>query len=136
MIQITFIVKKFLGDNGFQNVSVSQPTLSTLQLKNDKRTEYVIGWKSKDLFQSKHLPLSSTYLPNIKHFGHKIGIQLNNTPLVVGQNDATKFVNAYIVYDLENLPKIPLNKFTFNNCWFVAINIVKNSDISKWVYSG
>ena len=136
MIQITFIVKKFLGDNGFQNVSVSQPTFSTLQLKNDKRTEYVIGWKSKDLFHTKHLPLSNTYLPNIKHFGHKIGIQLNNTPLVVGQNDATKFVNAYIVYDLDNLPKIPLNKFTFNNCWFVAINIVKNSDISKWVYSG
>ena len=34
---------------------------------------------------------------------YNIGIQFNNIPLVVEQNNyTTKTVNAYIVYDLDN----------------------------------
>ena len=31
---------------------------------------YVIGWKSKGLFESKLLPLHSAFLPKIKYFGY------------------------------------------------------------------
>ena len=64
-------------------------------------------------------------------------MQFNDTPLVVEQNNyATKIVNTFIVYDLDNLPKIPLRNFALKNCLFGATNIAKNSYKSKWVYSG
>ena len=75
-------------------------------LKKDMGTEYVISWKSREVYNSKLTTLHGAFLPNIKYFGSKIGIQFNNTPLVVEQNNyMTKTVNAYIVYDLDNWPK-------------------------------
>ena len=32
--------------------------------------------------------------------------------------------------------KKPLNNFTLENCLFIAINILKNGNPCKWVYSG
>ena len=70
-------------------------------------------------------------------FSGKIGIQLNNTLLLIEQNNYTiKIVNAYIVYNLDNLPKIPLRNFTLENCLFGATNRVKNDDKEKYVNSG
>ena len=43
-----FLCKIFFGDNRFQNVLVYQSTFSTLVLKEDKGSEYVIPCKSKD----------------------------------------------------------------------------------------
>ena len=52
------------------------------------------------------------FLPNIKYFRYKIVIQFNNIPLVVKQyHHATKSVNAYIVSDLDNWPKVPYRNF-------------------------
>ena len=48
-------------------------------------TEYVTGLKSKELYNSKLTPSHGTFLPNIKYFGSKIGIQFNNAPFVVEQ---------------------------------------------------
>ena len=48
----------------------------------------------------------------------------------------TKTVKAYIVCDLNNWPKIVLINFTLKNCLFVATNIRKDSDKSKYEYSG
>ena len=115
--------------------------LSTLELKKDKGTKYVIGWKSKGLFQSKLFPLHA-FLPKIKYFGYKIGIQFNNSPLVVQENNyATKTINAYIVCDLDNWPRIPLDNFTLKKLFGVT-NITKDSDnnfarnvINFWVYN-
>ena len=77
------------------------------------------------------------FLPNIKYFRYKIGMQNNSTPLVVEQNNNTaKTVNANIVYGLDNWPTILLKNFTLKDCFFGATNIAKNSDKSKWVYSG
>ena len=45
-----------------------------LELKIGKGTDYVIGWKSTGLFQSKLLPLHGPFLPNLKYFRYKIGI--------------------------------------------------------------
>ena len=67
------------GDDGFQqNMFVYQPTVNTLELINDKNTEYVTGWKSKAFFKSKLLPLHGAFFPDIKYFGHKIAIKFNN----------------------------------------------------------
>ena len=48
--------------------------VSYVRVKKGKSADYVIGWKSKDLFESKLLTLHDTFLSNIKHFGRKIGI--------------------------------------------------------------
>ena len=67
-------------------------------------------------------------LPNIKYFVPKIAIQFNNTPLVVEQNNyATKIASAYIVYDLDNWPKVSLRIFTLKNCLFGVTATVKHS---------
>ena len=39
-------------------------------------------------------------------------------------------------YDLDNCSKLRLRNFILKNCLFGATNIVKNSDKSKYVYSG
>ena len=49
-------------------------------LKEEKSTEYVTAWKSKRLFQTKICALHNVFLPNIKQFEYKIGIQFNNKP--------------------------------------------------------
>ena len=91
------------------------------------------------MFKSKFLllfPLYGVFLPNIKYLGYKTGIQFNNTPLVLEQNSyTTKTVNAYIVYDLDNWPKILPKKFTLKNCLLSATNLGKDNDESKYVYS-
>ena len=116
---------------------VYQPTFNVLELKEDKDTEYIIGWKSKGVYISKLIALHGAFLPNVKYFRNKIGIQFNSTLLVIEQNNyATKIANVYIVYDLDNWPKNPLRKITLKNCLFGSTNIVKNNDKEKYVYSG
>ena len=48
-----FLGKNVFGDDGFQNRLVYQETLNTLELREDKGTDYVFGWKSKGLYASK-----------------------------------------------------------------------------------
>lgn len=83
---------------------VCQPTFSTLDLKDDKGTDYIIAWKSKELFKFRLRLLYNAFLPNIKPFGWKIRMQFNNTVLVIEQD-------AYIIYNLFYWPRNPLNNF-------------------------
>ena len=96
-----------------QNVLVQQPKFNVLQLKKiDKGTEYIIGWKSKGLYNSKLIALDGASLPTAKYFWGKLGMQFNNTPSVIEQiNYVSKIVNVYIVYDLHNWPKKSAKKF-------------------------
>ena len=72
----------------------------------------------------------------IKYFECNIGIKLGNTPIAVEQNNCTnKTVNAYVVYDLDNQPKLPLKNFTLKSCLFGATNILESNDKDKYVYS-
>ena len=80
-------------------------------LKEEKNTEYVTAWKSKRLFQTKICALHNVFLPNIKQFEYKIGIQFNNKPLVIDKD---------ISY-----PRNSFNNFTLKNFLFGASNIVK-----------
>ena len=69
---------------------------------------------------------------NIILYGYRIGIQFNKRVLVVEQkNYATKIVNAYIVYDLDDWQEIPLNNFKLKNCFFGGTNVTKSSDKSE-----
>ena len=80
--------------------------------------------------------LYTASLHNMKPSGQKIGIEFNKSVLVVEQNNyTTKIVNAYITYNLDSWPINPVKYFTVKNCLFGAINIVINSDKSKYVYS-
>ena len=47
-----------------------------------------------------------------------------------------KTVNIYTVYDLVDGARVHFYNFKFKNCLIATTNIVKNSDKSKWVYSG
>ena len=69
----------FFGDDGFQNIFVYQPTFNMLELKEDKSTEYVVGWKSKGVCTSKFIPFYTGFLHNVKRFGYKIRIQFNKS---------------------------------------------------------
>ena len=80
--------------------------------------------------------MHGAFLPNVKYFRNMIGIQFNNTPLVIEKNNyATKIVNVYIIYDLDNWLKNPLRNFTLKNCLFGSTNIVKYNGKEKYVYS-
>ena len=74
---------------------------------------------------------------SIKYSGYRIGIQVNNSVLAVEQNNCTtKIVSAYLVYDLNTWPIIPLSNFRLKKYFYDATKIVKNSDKGNWVYCG
>ena len=55
-----------------------------------------------------------------------MGIKFDKNPLAVEQkNYPTKVANAFIVYDLDAGPKVPLNNFELKNWLFDATNVVK-----------
>ena len=97
----------FTGDDEFQNMFVYQPTFNTIKCKNTS-TEYVITWKSKRVYNSKLTAINNDFAPNIK-YKKKVGLQFNNTPLVIKTKpllNENVYKNVYIVYDLDNWPKM------------------------------
>ena len=71
-IEVILLLKIVFVDDDFQNVFVYQPALNTLELKEDKGTEYVIGWKSERLYNSRLTSLYTAFLHNIKLSGNKL----------------------------------------------------------------
>ena len=93
--------------------------------------------KSKGAPTFKLTPLYTNFAHSTKLSGYEIETKFDNcnSVLVVEQNNyASKIVNAYIVFDLDTWPKIPLNIFTLKNCLFGATNVVKNNVKEKWIY--
>ena len=133
-----FLSRSYITSNhGSRNMFVYEPTFKVLELKSDKCTEYIINWKSKGACKSKLKALNDAFWHNVKNFGNQRWIQFNNTSLVIEQNKYTsRIVNVYIVYDLNNQPKILLKTFTLKNCLCEATNIVKNNNKEKYFYSG
>ena len=60
-----FLIKFFFSGDGFQNMFVYQPTFNMLELREDKGTVYVIGWKWKGVYISKLILFHATFLLNI-----------------------------------------------------------------------
>ena len=97
-----FVGKTFFRCDGFQNMVVYQATLDRLELKKDKGIDYVLIWKSNDVYTSKSKLLHIAFLHSIKLSEYNTGIKFDENPLAVEQNNyATKVVNACIVFDLE-----------------------------------
>ena len=88
----------FTSNDGSQNTFVYQPTLGVLELKKDKATDYILSWKSKEVFNYKLKPLYTAFLKSIKLSEYRIGIKFDKDPLAVEQNNyVIKIVNFYIV---------------------------------------
>ena len=116
---------------------VYQTTFDTLQLKKDKGTNYVLSWKSKRVYTSKHNPLYTVFLHNTKLSGYRMGIKFDKDPLAVEKNNhVTKTTNAYVIYNSDTWTNNQLRNFTLRNCLFGAARIVKSSNNEKCVYSG
>ena len=127
----------FTSNDGSENMFVYQPTLDTLELKKEKGTYYVLSWKSSGVYNSKLKPLYTASVHSLKHFGCQMGLNFNEDPLDVEQNNyLTKISNVYIVYDLAAMSKIPLKSFELKNYLFGVTNIIKISDKDKWVFGG
>ena len=47
---------------------VYQPTFTVLELKKDKSSEHIIGWKSKEVYNCNLITLHGAFLRNIKYF--------------------------------------------------------------------
>ena len=68
------------------------------ELKKDKRTNYVLSWKSNGVYNSKLKSLYTAFLHTIKLSGYKMEIQFDKDPLAVEQNNyLTKIINIYII---------------------------------------
>ena len=112
-----------------------QRTFKTIKYK-DIWAEYVTSQTSKRVYNSSIDALNNDFLPKIKYFGYKVGIQFNNTPLVVEKNNyKQKIVNACIAYVLHNWSKVLLRIFTLKKCLFGATTTIKNCVEEKYVYS-
>ena len=71
----------FTSNDGSQNTFAYQPTLDTLELKEDKGTDYVLRWKSNEVYNSKFKPLYTAFLHRIELSGYKTGIKFDKDPL-------------------------------------------------------
>ena len=98
---------------------------------------YILSWKSKEVYEYELKPLYTVFFNSIRYSGHRIGLKFDKDPLAVRQNNyLTKFVNVYIVYDLDTSPRNATYNFKFKNGLFGSSTVVKNSGKEKYVYSG
>ena len=95
-------------------------TLDTLQLKKDKRADYLLSWKSKRVFNSKLKPIYTVFLHNF------LNIEL--------EQKLIKILNFISKQLLNQNCKCLHCHLKFKNCLFEATNKVKNSDKEKYVY--
>ena len=58
-------------------MSLYQPTLDTLKLKKDKGVDYVVSWKSAEVYTSKLKPLHTEFLHSSKLSGYRIRIKID-----------------------------------------------------------
>ena len=88
---------------------VYQSKFSTLELKKDKVTDYVLSWKSKGTYNSNfsHCMLLSCIALNF------LGLEWEEkTPLTAEQNNhLIKVANVYTVHDLHTWPRNPTINF-------------------------
>ena len=81
--------------------------------------------KSKVVYTSQLKPLYTAFLHSIKLFVCKMRTNFDRDPLAVKKKSsyATKIVNSYIVYHLDNWAKNPLRNFILKNCLFGTTSI-------------
>ena len=83
----------------------------------------------------RHHTLLSCIAENFLNIKFRITFNKDSSAVELN-NYLCKIVNVDIVYDLDTWSRNPTNNLKFKNCLFAAINIVRNSDKEKYVYSG
>ena len=112
-----FLDKIFFGLDGFQNMFVYQPKFNTIDVKQ-ANNEYVSAWNSKGIYSFNLVSLHDL-ASTIKFFEHKSALKFNNSVLVVQQNNnVTKIVSGYSVYELDNWPRYTTTNLVLKNCLF------------------
>ena len=103
-------------------------------------TNYISLWKSKGLcIESIKPPTTSdsSLAPELSYCDYIIRLKFTGSYLK--QSKITyinkKAVNIYIVYEL-GASTSNINDPTLKNCLFGAVNLTKNDDIDKYMYSG
>ena len=123
---LSYFPGKILFRDGFQNIIVYKPTRNTLNLKEDKSTDYFIGWKPKGCIIPNLKPLYTASLHSIKFSGYRMRIKCDQDPLAVERNIyATAIVNTSTFYDLDTWPKSIINNFKLKNCLFGVATRIK-----------
>ena len=92
---------------------VYQPTLNTLQIKYEKTTGNVISWKSKGVYTTHLKSLHGVFFASIKIWYKKK--QPKFSLVVEEKNYSTEIIKVYIVYYLNDCPKVLLRNFTLKN---------------------
>ena len=104
-------------------------------------TDHMSSWKSKGLSDEgiQHPATSNISLaPSLNYFGTKTKLKFDGSCLKQDKITFTcgKTVNIYIVYEI-NLRDCEYDDYpTLENSLFGAVNLVKNSDIDRYKYSG
>ena len=135
--------KNYFDDDDIQNYFVFQRMYKYFKRVVDSinNAVYVHYWQSKGLSDEKiNAPgtsSSNNQAPILEYGG--VGIRLKFKGDFLRQNKVTynhgKIVNIYIDYEISST-FTSRSSFTLKNSLFGAVKIIKNTDISKYNYSG
>ena len=127
----------FTSNDRSQHTFDHQPELDSLELKNTKVLIMVLVGNQNNyiILKLSHYILFSWVAQNFPK--NRLGIKFDKGSLALEQNnDLSKIVNAYIVYDIDTWPRNLTKNIKFKNCLFGATSILKNNDKEKYVCSG
>ena len=132
-----FIGKSHFEEDGVQNYLVFQPIIRYFKVITN--TDHISSWKSKGLSESIKPPTTSdnSLTPKLNYYGNEVRVKFTGSCLKQPKISFTheKIVNSYIVYELGASTSHD-NDSTLKNCLFGAVTLTKNTDISKYKYSG
>ena len=133
-----FIGKSHFEEDGTQNYLVFQALNNYFTLITG--TKYISSWKSKGLSEKTIVPPPTfTQCPNllIDYVGTKIRLRFNGSCLKQRNISYTHgtIVNIYIVYELGSFGSYDGDP-TLKKYLLGVVTLTKNTDISKYVYSG
>ena len=135
--------KSHFEEDGTQNYLVFQPLNKYFKLNSIINvTDYVLSWKSKGLSAESIKPPTTSdnsLTPTLSYYYNtKIKVKFNGSVLRQSKKLSythSNMVNIYIVYEL-GASTSNNNDTTLKNCLFGAVTLTKNTDISKYRYSG
>ena len=137
-----FTGKNHFGDDGMQNYFVFQLVYKYLKRvadSTDKNIVYVHYWQSKGISDGKIIAPGTSSRNDMAPILEETKMRLKFKNDLLRQNKVTynhgKIVNIYIVYEISSI-FTSQSTFTPKNSLFGAVKLTKNSDISKYKYSG
>ena len=123
----------FTDDDGYQNFLVFVLMLSSLILDNNKT---VTIWISTGISSEKIKPFETNLCLTMSNLANDtVNLKFNNSV-----HSSSLYINfilhLYIVHELKNLPRNPMNNFSLTNCLFGRVKLVRNIIKNKFTYNG